>query len=237
MDIAWAYVYFIVSQFSILRLEKMGILDRFKKRKPTFVEQLKKERDIGGLIGALDSSDYSVQQEAIRALGVLGDYQAIPSLLNLLARIKHDDTVRMNVIDALGRISDPQAVEPIINILEQSSNHILQMYAATALGNIGDREAVEPLIKALSQALDLDPTLMGAFGMRSYSDQAHNEFIKTIALLRMAIAKALGKIGDSRAVEVLQRAIREKPLGDVEPGIRKVAEEALDKIKKSQGSV
>lgn len=214
----------------------MGIFDRFKKEKPSFVEQLKRDRDIVGLIGALDSPHYSVQQEAIRALGELGDIQAVPSLLNLLARSKHDDTVRMNVIDALGKIGDPQAVQPIINILEQFSNHIVQMYAATALGNLGDKRAVEPLIKALSKALDFDPLLMGAFGIRSYNEQSQSEFIKTIAVLRMAIAKALGKIGDPRAIEVLQRAIREKPLSDAEPGIHKVAKEALDKIKKNQGS-
>lgn len=215
----------------------MGIFDRFKKRKPTFVEQLKRERDIEGLIGALDSPDYSVQQEAVRALGELGDYRVVPSLLNLLNRSKHVDTARMNVINALGRIGDPQAVEPIINIFEQSSNHIVRMCAAIALGDLGDRRAVEPLIKALLKTLDFDPLLMGAFGLRSYSDQSHSEFIKTVAVLRMAIAKALGEIGDPRAVEVLQRAIREEPLSDAEPGIHKVAKEALDKIKKSQGSI
>ena len=113
--------------------------------------------------------------------------------------------------------------------------------AAEALGKIGDASAVEPLIKVLIEALDEQQTIVeyededgdsyyidsdtgeevGAYDEEGYQHKLDND-IKDVY---WPVAKALGDIGDERAVEPLIKA-----LGHEDEDVRKSAAEALGKI-------
>lgn len=140
-------------------------------------------------------------------------------------------TVNEILAEVLGDIGDSRAVEPLIDALCQSDNEREEEAIEEALVNIG-KPAVESIIKALKQE-DID--------------------------LRWGLAKVLGNIGDSRAVEPLIEVLKDEnedeqvlreaaialgKLGDaraVDPltevlkdedaDVREAAEEALESIR------
>ena len=58
-----------------------------------------------------------VDDKAIRALGEIGDTQAIPHIIKSLKKDKHKATL-IKIARSLGKISDPQAVPYLIKLLE-----------------------------------------------------------------------------------------------------------------------
>jgi HEAT repeat protein len=126
---------------------------------------------------ALENGTY--RQEAIAALGVVGDKSAAQRLLLILQSQEEEDDIRREAALALGNIGDNRAVKPLVETLD---NWSLREQAATALGNIGDRSAVDALIVALQE-----------YGPDNVW------FLKSAA-------EALGRIGDTRALVPLLRS-------------------------------
>jgi HEAT repeat protein len=85
-------------------------------------------------------------EEAAKALGDLGDKQAVGPLTEALS--SRTAGMRWSAVDALGRIADHAAVEPLIRCLEDEDVNV-RHGAAAALEKIPDSRAVEPLIEAL----------------------------------------------------------------------------------------
>ena len=75
----------------------MGIFDFLKPD----VERFKKERDIDGLIKALDSKNADLRKSAMKALEELGEL-AVEALHHLMEDVDND--IRMSAAEALGRI-------------------------------------------------------------------------------------------------------------------------------------
>jgi HEAT repeat protein len=96
------------------------------------------------LIQALGDGDWHVREAACRALGAIGDRQAVPPLIQAL----RDWYVRAAACRALGAIGDRQAVPPLIQALGDRDRGV-RAAACRALGAIGDRQAVPHLIQAL----------------------------------------------------------------------------------------
>ncbi len=120
---------------------------------------------------------------AARALGALGDAQAVDPLLAALR--DPDEIVRWAAAEALGALGDARAVEPLLAAVRDPAGHG-RGAAAQALGALGDGRAVEPLLAALR---DPDDHVRGA------------------------AAQALGALGDGRAVEPLLAALRDERWG------------------------
>jgi HEAT repeat protein len=82
------------------------------------------------------------------ALGILGDRQVVPLLLELLAAAR-TTTVRAAVAQALGRIGDARCVEPLIaQVHNPRATALARSSAIVALGLVGDPDALpwrEPL--------------------------------------------------------------------------------------------
>ncbi|MFQ6121271.1 MAG: HEAT repeat domain-containing protein, partial [Methanosarcinales archaeon] len=112
------------------------------------VVELKRNKDVDGLINALKDSYYWVRKSAAYALGEIGDTRAIEPLIEALN--DSDYSVRENAAYALREIGDP-AVEPLIKALGDSDGYV-RFNAAKALGEIGDARAVDPLIKKLGDS-------------------------------------------------------------------------------------
>jgi hypothetical protein len=80
------------------------------------IDRMKSERDVDGLIGALQSTDALVRQQAALVLGTLGDRKAVDPLIRKL-----DDPelhVRETAASSLVTIGGP-SVEPLIQALER----------------------------------------------------------------------------------------------------------------------
>ncbi len=144
------------------------------------IEKLKANRNVNGLCKALTHRDPKVRMAAGRALGDLGDAQAVNSLATALQ--DKDKYFRLVIAEALGRIGDGKTVEPLITALRDEDQDVRRT-AAKLLGESGDAKAVDPLVTAF---------------------QDKDKFF------RLVIAEALGRIGGAKAVEQLIAALRDK---------------------------
>lgn len=88
--------------------------------------------------------------------------------------------VRANAASALGRIGDARAVQSLITALNDKE---IDHRVADALGEIGDKGAVEPLIGI---------------------------FTASRGILRQSVVRALGKLLDDRALNVLRDALKDE---------------------------
>jgi len=114
---------------------------------PPNVEKMKAKRDTKGLIKALGyGRDAAVPRDVAKALGELGDPQAVAPLVGALA--SSEGQLRGAAAKALEQIGRP-AVERLISALDSASPHV-RRFAASTLGEIGDSRAAAPLIVALN---------------------------------------------------------------------------------------
>lgn len=161
----------------------------------------------------LQDADLNVQESAASILAIIGDYQVLEPLMAAL--LNTNWIVRMNAARALGRIGDPRALETLI-VLLQDRVPAVRDEAGAAITAIGE-PSIPPLLEALKhkewnirlravEALALlkprsavDPLLML---MNQDPDTA----------VRQDAARALGEIGDTRAVESLMAALNLKSL-------------------------
>jgi hypothetical protein len=121
-------------------------------------------------------------------LAELGTVEAVEPLI---ARLTLDGTDELSweIVEALGKLGDARAIAPLVNLLENSTNGIdyhygpypLKRHAAAALAQIQDVSVVESLLKALQSEA--------------------TEFI------RCELIKALGEVGDRRALPQLELLI------------------------------
>jgi HEAT repeat protein len=113
------------------------------------IETLKRDKDIEGLIEALDyQDDHNVRREAALALGQIGSKKVIKPLISCL---KDKHTIKEVAARSLGEIGDPSAVEPLIGLLKDPDWEV-RSSAAKGLGKIGDERAVNHLFEALENA-------------------------------------------------------------------------------------
>lgn len=143
---------------------------------PALIQTFEVEED------GLRRSDIACQYAA-RALGIIGDRQAVPALMDALQG--PNKYVCLYAGWALGALADRRAVPALMTALRDKDQD-LRRYAAWALGEIGDRQAALALIVALQ---DEDS------GTRQHT------------------AEALGKIEDGRAVPALTAALRDADSG------------------------
>ncbi|MDW8071139.1 MAG: HEAT repeat domain-containing protein, partial [Anaerolineae bacterium] len=95
---------------------------------------------------ALRDENWRVRWAAAKALGKLGDAQAVPALLAALQ--DEDWRVRVAAAEALGKLGDAQAVPALIAALRDEDAD-MRRAAVEALGKLGDAQAVPALLAAL----------------------------------------------------------------------------------------
>lgn len=130
------------------------------------VESLGKTRSpqaVKPLLAVLfNDQDSAVREDAVRALGEIGDSQAVEYLFTAM----REPGLRTVVVEALGKIGDNRAVPVLIKLLtgtalpevtktvggcgdQWTEDLITQGAAVRALGEIGDDQAIPTLIAAL----------------------------------------------------------------------------------------
>ncbi|MDH4237223.1 MAG: HEAT repeat domain-containing protein [Nitrospira sp.] len=130
------------------------------------VESLGKSKSrhaVAPLLSALfNDADSAVREDAVRALGQIGDPQAVDYLLTAMK----EPRLRTPAVEALGQIGDRKAVPPLIDVVKGdhppaaagaiegcgdrwSEEAVTQAAAVRALGTIGDESALPTLAAAL----------------------------------------------------------------------------------------
>lgn len=127
--------------------------------------------------------------------------------------------------DSFGEIDTLPTAQSLISDLGDE-DPMVRNYAAVNLGQTGDKQAIKPLAKALK---DEDQDVR-----KAAKESLIQILIKTLddedPRARATAAKALGQIGDKRAVKPLAKALK-----DEEQGVRSAAKEGLTKIQKKLG--
>lgn len=146
-----------------------------KRPRPAFLQPL---------LAVLHHDNPWIREQAVQALGVLRDPQAIPPLLNVLANQEEDGGVRAKAITALSMLGEASIVEMLIECL--SSAHQPLVYAAVkALGELQAVSAIQPLIDVL--------------------------FREDCVFAYTAIGEALCKLGDPSVVNLLLPRLSTSP--------------------------
>lgn len=209
---------------------------------------------VAKLIANLEDQSSKIRQSAAKELGQSGDRSAVVPLTNALRY--PDPFFRLYSAEALGKLGDPRAVEPLIKAMDENHNRYVLSdeicrAAVESLGKIGDSRAVDPLITALGNdwpwlrksvavALDdlgepkwKDLVRGDANDFRRLADsndpRAIHPLLKAMNGGDIDAAEALGKLGDSRAVETLINALRND-----NPEIFLAAVEALGRLRDSR---
>jgi HEAT repeat protein len=202
----------------------------------------------------LDSSDSQIRQNAIVALGSMGDDggEAVPAL----ARCMHDDPnpeTRYKAALALSKMCpSARLAVPELGEALQDTEPFVRLNAAMALFRLGKdaKPAIPALIKAVEDQANLKRSppvffytiqelAVLALGRSSAGSSLAVPVLMTAMEnattngMRKATARALGEIGSEARPAVPQlRAM----LKDKDEGLREAAETALEKIEASSAS-
>lgn len=172
----------------------------------------------------LSDPQLGVQEAASAVLAVIADDRVLAPLIASLRN--RDWIVRMHAAKALGRIKDSQSIEPLIPLMQDKVKAVREEVTA-ALAAIGDA-AIPSLLEALTHTEWLVRLhAVEALG-KTRSPAAVEPLLSILfndqdAAIREDTIRALGLIGDSRALEFLQVALKE-------PGLRPLAVEAMGQI-------
>ena len=166
----------------------------------------------------------AVQELASSALAAIADARVLAPLVTALE--SPDWIVRMHAAKALGRIRDPGTVTSLVPLLHDSVKAVREE-TSTALAAMGEA-ALSSLCAALTHAEWLVRLhAVEALG-KTKSPEAVDPLLSVLfndrdRAVREDAVRALGQIGDARAVEFLITAMKE-------PGLRPLAVEALGRI-------
>ena len=109
--------------------------------------KLLKQKDLQGLLKALEHRDGDVRNGAAKALGLLGDSRGVEPLIAVLR--DKDGDVRRSAAKSLGELGNSRAVEPLIAVLMSSDRYVHEC-AAIALGQLRDVRAAESLLRLVT---------------------------------------------------------------------------------------
>ncbi|MGH9743045.1 MAG: HEAT repeat domain-containing protein, partial [Candidatus Acidiferrum sp.] len=150
---------------------------------------------------------------AINALVEMKQCQIMPEIRAGLT--DEDSKLRGTVADAVVKCKDVASVDLLIRMLELD-----RPLAAKTLGDLGDARAVEPLIAILKQKNAKDRELAAHALGQLHDPSAVDALIAvvqqgkpqlTLDYLKWNAIWALGEIGDSRAVPLLQQIVQGAP--------------------------
>ena len=156
------------------------------------------------LLTAMEDGDAMVAAEAAIALGRQYDARAQEPLVPLVSA--EDPDLRTRAAISLGRLRDPRAVPALLDALYVSHDTYDREEAVRWLGRLGDVRAVEPLIALLPEfrIRYLTVVALGMLGdLRAYDPLTEMLNWETHSNVRDNVARALGQLGDPRAIALL----------------------------------
>jgi HEAT repeat protein len=166
----------------------------------------------------------TVQELVSSVLATIADVRVLAPLVKALK--SPDWIVRMHAAKALGRIKDSGAVSPLVPLLQDKVKAVREE-TSTALAAIG-----EAALASLLAALTHTDWLVRLHAVEALGKTKSPEAVASLLsvlfndqdrAVREDAIRALGQIGDARAVEFLVTAMQT-------PGMRPLAVEALGRI-------
>jgi HEAT repeat protein len=139
------------------------------------------ERELMAQLARITDPDPLMRADAASRLGAIGDGDAVPALLNALG--DREWRVRAAAADSLGKVADCCATIPLCQLLSESRAEVRRA-AIISLEQIGDVEATAMLLMALDEERDAET--------------------------RRLLVRALGRIGDRRALHALRQLTGDK---------------------------
>lgn len=110
------------------------------------IARVDKPQTLEVMLQALDSAKEEVRRIAARALGLIGNSQAVRPLLSLLT--DKDQNTRRFAVRSLGLLGDSQAIPMIIETLSNDKDEFTRGAAAYTLAQLADPQAVNTLQRA-----------------------------------------------------------------------------------------
>ncbi len=204
------------------------------------VQKLKEQKDVKGLIKALDSKDSDLSKAAADALVEVGEPAVEPLFYGLS---KKTGWARMGILMLVARIGEP-AVDTLIAALSypvpgaQGDAITTLCFLPAHVNNPAPfYRIIDPLIAAYQrQTVDIwKRTAVRAIGHAAAKIADSDERTRAIDFLakafqnsdpeiRIATIEVLGEIGNERALELLQIALKDK-----DAKVRQAATESLKK--------
>jgi HEAT repeat protein len=172
----------------------------------------------------LSDPQAGVQEAASSVLAVIADERVLLPLIDALGN--RDWIVRMHAAKGLGRIKDPRAIEPLIPLLQDKVKAVREE-ATKALAEIGD-----PALPSLLTALKHPEWLVRLHAVEALGKSRSADAVEPLLwalfndpdqAIREDIVRALGQLGDGRAMEFLVTVMKEA-------GLRPLAVDALGRI-------
>ncbi|MEQ8189449.1 MAG: HEAT repeat domain-containing protein [Candidatus Eremiobacterota bacterium] len=198
--------------------------------------KLEDKQSVKPLIKALKDPDWGVRVDAVYAFGRLKDFSsdAIPSIIECLK--DEDETVRMTAARVLGDFKDTRAVDPLCKTLGDKNQRV-KTAAISSLGLLGDSKAVEPLFQLFKQG---DSDVIRASVVRSLGEIKSDKSIQYVTealsdkniFVRMIAVTTLGKIGDEKTLEVLEKISKTEEDSDMKDALKKSIENIKRALKK-----
>jgi len=194
--------------------------------------QLGGKRAVETLLVALRDSDSDVRMAAVQALGQLGDERAVGPLIAILR--DSDLGVCVAAAQVLGQLGDKRAVEPLIVALENPTvfsvllrevgpKKIEVIKAVRQVAALGLKESKELVDSAPSMVLEAVSWKEAEYAKSKL--EAAGAVVEVRGKDPMAVIRALGQLGDERAVDPLFVALR-----DSDSGVRVAAAQALGQL-------
>lgn len=179
----------------------------------------------------INDNDSDVRRLSAWALGeIKNPLSVFPLIKTLEEDLKWP--VRAQSALSLGNIGDDLATEFLIRSLIDENWHV-RKNAATALGNLGDERAITPLIRILNDT-DTDVRRKSMFALEKFADKSVHPLTEALKngdpVIRMNSAEILGKIGDSRALGPLIKALDSSNKRNNNRYVRGKVAEALGKL-------
>ena len=106
-------------------------------------------RVVDRLVQVMDQDEaVDVSVSAARALGELGDLQAVGPLTIVVMDEDEDPAVRRTAAHALGKLGGPLAAGALVQTMIEDEDPEMRASCALALGEMGDPEGAQPLIES-----------------------------------------------------------------------------------------
>ncbi|WP_271254577.1 HEAT repeat domain-containing protein [Pseudanabaena sp. Chao 1811] len=192
---------------------------------------------VDALIQSLKDSNDFVLRKVTESLGRIGNDRAVEPLIEILK--DSNNYVRWYVVDALGEIGSDKAIQSLVHILNESHDYV-RRNIVDALEIIRNNNVVDPLVQRLDAFDDFAQNNNTVFVQNniiemeeildmvergSAFESAIDSLDSSNKFLYGKLAKALGEIGNKKAVEPLIRLLKNS-----DDYLRRNVVEALGKI-------
>lgn len=189
------------------------------------VEKLKRNKDLQGLISALQyERDDDVRADAAFAFSAI---RANKKAVEPLIRALKDDyfLVVGGAAKALGKMKDVRSVGPLIQTLLSSEAFTARSNVAVALGEIKDARAVEPLIQVLKKDEAPEVRERSAWALRQIKD------VRAIEPLTRLLSDKDSNIREvaTSAIKMLKKSKKKKKRASTAPSKTKVQKTSRDR--------